>query len=878
MRRIAERWTVVSSVIVSAVVLAVALYSRVGEAQGLQKESVSAPRIDFDKQIKPILEANCLECHSADKRKGGLSLAAYADVLDGGRSGAVVRPGHAANSLLLARVKGEGVDQMPLDGLPLSDVEIAMLGQWVEQGARLTPSSPPAPAPWEAPLALTAPAVPAAVWPRWDRPADRLVAAYLSKARVPEPRLIPDALFARRAYLDIWGLLPSREQLQAFVADPAPDKRDRLVTALLADNVKYAENWISFWNDLLRNDDGLSYFSDAEGGGRQSITPYLLSALTNNTSYKEMLTRLLNPTEPGDPAGFIIGVNWRGETSAAVTPWMQASQNTAQAFLGVNFKCNACHDSFVSKWKLKDAYGLAAYFSPEPRLRLYRCDIPRDEFAEPSFFFPELARPTPSSSLADRRATLVEIFTDPRNGRMPRTVVNRFWTRLLGRGIVASSDEMDGKPWSPELLDWLAADFVANRYDVKHLIGTIVRSRAYQMAAVSRTTEALARDYQFRGPEIRRLSAEQFADAIGSITGEWSIYTPSGRAGGGGANAQSLGRGAPLGAVGTAPADGGRVSPAAGRGAQPAQAPAAQAAAAGSGRGSGPRTDSDALTSGVYAREFRSPSTLLTRALGRPIRDQVTSVRSEDATTLQALELVNGEILTNRLMRGARRMVGDLPPDPKSLFNAPIAGRTIQVRQMDVDISSASRIYLLVSDTGSNAPEKVLPAWTNLQLVAADGTVVALSSLTPADASGLRGPSAGNRLAVKNGSRLVYEIAGRGFTRLRGGIDVDNDRADVGSTLNPAIRFFIFNTEPNMDRLLPPSPEPPMPPAAPVTTVRATVEYIFWSALGRAPSAAERKAAEAAIADPARPGRPSPDAVADLLWAVLMKPEFQLVY
>ncbi len=121
-------------------------------------------------------------------------------------------------------------------------------------------------------------------------------------------------------------------------------------------------------------------------------------------------------------------------------------------------------------------------------------------------------------------------------------------------------------------------------------------------------------------------------------------------------------------------------------------------------------------------------------------------------------------------------------------------------------------------------------------------------------------------------------IAGRGFTRLRGGIDVDNDRADIGSTLNPAVRFFIFDTEPNMDRLLPPSPDLPMPPAAPVTTVRATVDHIFWSALGRAPSAAERKIAEAAIADPARPGKPSPDAVADLLWAVLMKPEFQLVY
>ena len=69
---------------------------------------------------------------------------------------------------------------------------------------------------------------------------------------------------------------------------------------------------------------------------------------------------------------------------------------------------------------------------------------------------------------------LAAIFTDPRNGRMPRTVVNRIWTRLLGHGIVANSDEMDGKPWSPELLDWLASDFVAHKYDLKHLIATIM--------------------------------------------------------------------------------------------------------------------------------------------------------------------------------------------------------------------------------------------------------------------------------------------------------------------------------------------------------------------------------------------------------------------
>ena len=172
-----------------------------------------------------------------------------------------------------------------------------------------------------------------------------------------EPTLVSDALFARRVYLDVWGLLPAPEELQAFLADRTPAKREALVATLLADDEKYAEHWISFWNDLLRNEDGVTYFS--ETAGRKSITDWLHAALTSNLPYDQFVTKLLNPAAPGDPEGFLIGVNWRGETSAAVTPWMQASQNTAQVFLGVNLKCNACHDSFVSKWKLKDAYALA---------------------------------------------------------------------------------------------------------------------------------------------------------------------------------------------------------------------------------------------------------------------------------------------------------------------------------------------------------------------------------------------------------------------------------------------------------------------------------------------------------------------------------------
>jgi hypothetical protein len=399
---------------------------------------------------------------------------------------------------------------------------------------------------------------------------------------------------------------------------------------------------------------------------------------------------------------------------------------------------------------------------------------------------------------------------------------------------------MDGKPWSPALLDWLASDFVAHKYDVKHLIATIMTSRAYQMPAVARKGEAPARNYAFRGPELRRLTAEQFADAIGTITGEWSTSTAP-----------------PL---------------ILSKAATTSQAPPAA-------RPPGPRRDSDSPHAGYYVREYRNSSSQLTRALGRPIRDQVTSVRATEATTLQSLELVNGEILTSWLMRGARRMTGQPAGDPLSLFNASMGGRNVQARMFEADVSAASKLWLIISDTGSNAPERVLPVLVNAEFAGPSGTVP-LSSLTPVDASGLRATQASDaaRVTVRNSSRLVYDISGRGFTQFRGSVDVDNARAEVGSTLNPQLRFFIFTAEPNMKRLLSPFPGVPLPGPAPVSSPRDVVDHVFWSALGRAPSAAERQVAEAAIANAAAPGQVAPDAVADFLWAVLMKPEFQLIY
>ncbi len=250
------------------------------------------------------------------------------------------------------------------------------------------------------------------------------------------------------------------------------------------------------------------------------------------------------------------------------------------------------------------------------------------------------------------------------------------------------------------------------------------------------------------------------------------------------------------------------------------------------------------------------------------------SLRPSHASTLQALELVNGEIFTQRLSRGARRLLGELPPEPLSLYNRTVAGRTSASSAFEVDVSKAAKLWLVVQENGSNKPEVLQPAWAQAELVGPDGAVP-LSSLTPVDGSGLRTgsgpvkvtPSNGTGVRVKNPSMLVYDIAGRGFTRLRGIIGLENPQSEIGSTLNPQLRFFVFDAEPNVERLVPPAPEPPLPPAPTVTDATRAIDRVFWHALGRAPSADERRLAESALHDPARGSRPAPQGLADLLWA-----------
>jgi hypothetical protein len=921
--------------------------------------SGKAPRVDYQRDIHAIFAAHCLVCHNSEKRSGGLSLGTYDGIVAGGRTGAAIAPGNSGQSLLVRRVLGETLPAMPLGGDPLSSAEVATLRAWIDEGARATPASPPAKARWDPPLRLTEPRIPSVIWAGWTVPLDRFTAAYLTKQGMPRPVPVDSALFARRAYLDIWGLLPAPAEIRAFVENADPNKRGKLVAQLSGDSTRYAENWISWWNDLLRNDEGVAYISEI--AGRKSITPWLLAALEGNRPYDQMVRELLNPTTPSDPDGFLIGVNWRGTVSASQTPPLQAAQNAAQIFTGINFKCNSCHDSFISRWKLKDAYALAAYFSAEEKLQLYRCDVAQPgQFATAAYMYPELNRPLPStgasssnissSNIEERRAAIAAIFTDPRNGRLARTLVNRIWEKLMGRGFVEDADDMDGEPWSPEMLDYLASDFVKNGYDIKRLITTIVSSKTYQMRAVARPS-GLPPHYTFRGPELRRLSAEQFADAIATVTGDWHVArprpNPPAPAAAALAATEAAKTAAALATANVAgvvlASDGARVrgvfsgapqdtqenltinqvltrTTAEAATARAAAAAATRAAALASTSGAPPAPPPPPVAPGNYAREWRIAASNLTRALGRPIRDQVYTSREEQATTMQAVELVNGETLNHWLWRGAQRMLGVLPSEPVSLFSRQVGGDPFRPPPpppansatagtgagqpilpaipvippqpppppvpFRIDVSRSQKLYLIVEDNLSTAPDKAAPIWLHAYFTAADGARTPLTALRPVAAGGLREDGSPivplntkepvtDALRVKFPSELLYDISARGFVSFEG-IPIFEDKPLIQGE-GVSGRFFVFDQKPSLDRLAPPTPETPVPSLPVLKTSAEAVDRAYWYLLGRAPSPEESRVGIAALRDPRDPGRPSAAGLSDLLWSLIMTPEFQFI-
>ena len=474
--------------------------------------SLGAASVDFAHEVVPILRKHCSECHTGDKKKGGLSMNTRASLLEGGENGAVISAGQTQKSKLLDAIVSADPDvRMPPKGDRLSPAEVATLRAWVEQGAVWTEGFAFKQPAYEPPLRPRQPVLPEARNGR-THPIDRVLDGWLADKGAPTPPVADDATFLRRVSLDLVGMLPSAEEARAFAADRRPDKRALLVRSLLARNVDYADHWMVFWNDLLRNDYAGTGYID---GGRKQITNWLYISLLANKPYDVFARELVAPS--ADSEGFAKGIIWRGAVSAAQAPELQYAQSVSQTFLGINMKCASCHDSFVDRWKLRDAYGLAAIYSDHP-MELVRCDIPTGKPAVAAWPFPELGQVDASKPREERLAQLAALITHPDNGRFQRTIVNRLWHRLMGRGVVHPVDAMQTQPWNQDLLDVLANRLVESKYDLKAVIEFIATSQAYQSRAEILARDAEDKNYIYRGPRAKRLTAEQFVDAVWRLT------------------------------------------------------------------------------------------------------------------------------------------------------------------------------------------------------------------------------------------------------------------------------------------------------------------------------------------------------------------------
>jgi len=557
---------------------------------------------DLNIQVRTILAHNCYSCHGETKVKGELRLDGKQYIFKGGKDGKIVEPFHPENSMLIHRVNLPRSDKkaMPSRGNGLTAAEIQTLSFWIKQGAPW-PDGPEKSLFRVAALGPRLPSVPAPE-NNLTNPIDLFVNAYFEKHKIKWGNAVDDKLYMRRVYMDVIGLLPQPDSIDAFIKDPRPDKRALLVSRLLSRKDDYAQHWLTFWNDALRNDyTGTGYIT----GGRFGITNWLYTSLQTNKPFNNIVKELISPDKNSE--GFIRGIQWRGTINASQRTEMQAAQNVAMVFLGVNLKCASCHNSFVSDWKLDQAYGFANIFA-DSTLEINRCDKPIGKWAVSRVLFSELGSLNPALTKKDRLKQLADSLVQPKNGRLYRTFVNRIWAQVMGRGMVEPVDIMDNAPWSQDLLDWLAYDFEKSGGDIKRLLYNILTSQTYQLPSVGVQDAGMltARGYVFKGMQRRRLTAEEFTDAVSTVL--QPVYPDS-------AIVYDL-----------LPKNIKRVIP--------------------------------------FARAALVKNDAYLTALGRPNRETVSTSRVSQANLLQALELTNGTLVDSVLKKATVTLMGKYPSTP----------------------------------------------------------------------------------------------------------------------------------------------------------------------------------------------------------------------
>jgi hypothetical protein len=355
---------------------------------------------------------------------------------------------------------------------------------------------------------------------------EKLIAKWKALGLSPSP-LCSDAEFFRRLHLDAIGSLPQPAEITAFLADPGADKRSRAVDRVLA-RPEFVDFWAQRWGDLLRINR-----AQLQDKGMWSFHNWVRAALCDNKPVDELVRDIITAegsTYTDGPANYFrIGQN--------PADW---AETTAQIFLGVRMQCARCHHHPFEKWTQDDYSGMAAFFVRIGTKRGQDFGLfggenvvylrPGGEFVDPRKG--GIVRPHPLDGPVmddplDRRRRLADWLTAKDNPFFARNFVNRVWSYVMGRGLVEPVDDMraTNPPTNPELLDALAADFVEHHFDLRHLLSTVMKSRAYQLSShIAPENSADALDVYFARYTVKRLTAEQLADALDLVTGTREKY------------------------------------------------------------------------------------------------------------------------------------------------------------------------------------------------------------------------------------------------------------------------------------------------------------------------------------------------------------------
>jgi hypothetical protein len=359
---------------------------------------------------------------------------------------------------------------------------------------------------------------------------DKLIAKWKDLGLTPSP-LCSDDEFLRRLYLDAIGTLPTADEVRKFLDDRDPKKRDKAIDVVLA-RPEFIDWWALKWGDLLRINR-----TQLQEKGMWSFHNWVRGQVRDNTPVNQFVRDIVT----AEGSTFLDGPANFFQIGRTFEDW---SETTTQLFLGIRIGCAKCHHHPFEKWSQDDYYGMAAFFTrigtknsqefgifgretvifirpageaTHPRKRTVVKPMPLDGNSKTSY-----------DDEFDRRKVLADWLTDPGNKMFTRNIVNRFWGYTMGRGLVEPLDDMRAtNPASnPELLDALAYELVKSNFDQKALLKTIFRSRAYQLSHQSTPgNRADAANVHFTRYTVRRLTAEQLADAVDSVTGTQEKYT-----------------------------------------------------------------------------------------------------------------------------------------------------------------------------------------------------------------------------------------------------------------------------------------------------------------------------------------------------------------